>query len=159
MIFNIFIVFISIILENICNLYLSKFNYITPIFTLISLIFIFPYFKNSKKDFFIFSLIVGFIYDLVFTNFYILNVILFLIISIVIYYILKNHEYNILTIIVTTIVCIFIYNILLYLILNLFNYTNYNLIDLSYILRTFIIVNVLYTIIVYIFSKKMHIFE
>lgn len=159
MIFNIFIVLISLIFENIFNLYFSKLNYITPLFTLISLIFVFPYFKNSKKDFYIFSLLVGLIYDLVFTNFYIINSILFLLISIVIFYVLKNHEYNLLMIVITSILSIFLYNILLYLILNLYNYTNYSLIDLSYILKSFLIGNIFYCFIIYFLIMKMHIID
>ena len=92
MIFNMIIVFISIILENIFNLYITRFNYFIPLFTLVSLIFIFPSFEHKKNNYYITSAIIGFIYDLFFTNFYILNSILFLLVSIGIYYILSTHK-------------------------------------------------------------------
>ena len=82
MIYNIIIILIGITLELILNLYLNINSYFISLFTILSLVFVFPYFKNSKKDFLIFSSLVGFIYDLIFTNFYILNSFLFGFISI-----------------------------------------------------------------------------
>ncbi len=156
MIFNILITLISLILENIFNLYLNEFKYFTPLFTILSLIFVYPYFKNSKKDFFLFSFILGLVYDLFFTNFYVLNSILFLIISIVIYYILNKKDYSLRYIIVTCIVSILLYNLLLFLILNFFNYVNYSLLDFSYILKYFIIGNILYIVILYLILKNTY---
>ena len=66
MIYNVIIISISIILEILLNLYIKTNSYLIPLFTLLSLIFIYPYFKNSKRDFFVFSLILGFIYDIIF---------------------------------------------------------------------------------------------
>ena len=55
MIYCIFLIFISIILENLSNIYLSSFNYFVPLFTLLSLIFIYPCFKKEKYKYYIFS--------------------------------------------------------------------------------------------------------
>ena len=154
MFFNIIIAVISILLENLFNIYLSSFRIMTPLFTLLSLIFIFPYFKNSKKEFLIFSFFLGLIYDLLFTNFYILNSILFLIISFFIFYILKTHNYNYFIIIYNSLFVIFFYNVLLFLIFNFFNYINYTIFDLSYILRNFLIGNLSYVTILYFILKR-----
>lgn len=156
MVFNIVISLISIILENIFNLYLNEFEYFTPLFTLISLIIIYPNFKDNKKSYFIFSIILGFIYDIFFTNFYVLNPILFFVISAVIYYIFSKKEYNFKYLIITTIITIFIYNLMLFLILNFFNYTNYSILDFSYILRHFILANIIYVVMLYIIVKNTY---
>ena len=149
MIFNMLLVLISIILENIFNLHLN----ISILFTLISLIIIFPYFKNAKKEYLIFSFFTGLIYDLFFTNFYILNCFIYLFISYFIFYILKNHNFNIFTVLYSSIFAIFLYNFILFIIFNFYNYTNYSLLDLSLILRSFIFVNIIYTIFIYLISK------
>ena len=128
MIYCIFLIFISIILENLSNIYLSSFNYFVPLFTLLSLIFIYPYFKKEKYKYYIFSSITGFIYDLFFTNFFVLNVLLFFI-------------------------CAFI----VFFILNFFMYTNYSLLEFSYILKYFLPLNLLYICIIYLFFKTTHI--
>ena len=101
MIYCIFLIFISIILENLSNIYLSSFNYFVPLFTLLSLIFIYPCFKKEKYKYYIFSSITGFIYDLFFTNFFVLNVLLFFICAFIIYYIFNKFEYNFKTILFT----------------------------------------------------------
>ena len=154
MIFNILLVLISILLENIFNIYLNNFIYLTPLFTLISLIFIFFYFKNDRKGYLYFSFFTGLLYDFSFTNFYILNCILFTIISYIVFYILKNHNINIFTILYSSVFSILFYNLLLFLIFNFFNYINYSIMDLSIILRSFFISNIIYTIIIYIIIKN-----
>ncbi len=150
------IVLISILLENIFNIYLTSIPYIIPLFTLLSLIFIYPKYKKDKYKYYFISFIIGLIYDIFFTDFYIVNACLFLLISIFIYYILNNHKINIFTILTACIFSIFLYNILIYLILNFFNYTNYSLMDLSYILRNFLLINIIYTILLYQVFKKRY---
>lgn len=156
MIFNIIIVFISLNLENIFNLYFSSIKFLSPLFTLLSLQFCFFYFQNDKKDYLIFTFIIGLIYDLLFTHFYILNAILFTIIGYFIYYIFKNHKYNLLTLLYSSIFSIFLYNFLLFLIFNFYSYQNYTLIDLSIILRNYLIGNIIYSTIIYLLLKNKH---
>ena len=153
MIYCIFLIFISIILENLSNIYLSSFNYFVPLFTLLSLIFIYPCFKKEKYKYYIFSSIAGFIYDLFFTNFYVLNSIIFLLCSYFIYHIFKRFDYNVISVILTTIFVIFFYNAFCFCILNFFLYTNYSLLEFSVILRYFFVLNLIYSISMYLFTK------
>lgn len=156
MIYNIIIILIGITLELILNLYLNINSYFIPLFTILSLVFVFPYFKNSKKDFLIFSSLVGFIYDLIFTNFYVLNAFLFGFISIIIYYIFKKINFNLLNIILITFIIIITYNILLFIIFNIFDYANYNFNELIFIIKHFFIINIIYIIINYFISYKFY---
>ena len=145
------IVIISIILENIFNIYLFPNQ-----FTLISLIFLYPYFKNNKNKYLLICFFIGLIYDIFYTNFYVLNPLLFFIIGIWIYYILHNHKINILTIIISGLFAFSLYNLLLFLIFNFFNYVLYTILDLSFILRHLIIINMIYLLILYfIFKRKL----
>ena len=149
---------ISIALENMFNIFFNI-EYFYPLFTLMSLIFLFYKYKDNKNKYFIISFLIGFIYDIFFTNFYILNSIVFLICSFFIYYILYNHKNNYLLILVTSIFIILLYNILIYLILEFFQYIDYNLIDLSMIISNFLLLNIIYITIVYFITKKIHIIK
>lgn len=144
---------LSLFLENICNIYLSNFKYFIPLFTILSLIFVYPYLSNNKKYYLLYSFFLGLIYDLFFTNFYILNSIIFVLCGYFIYYIFKRFNYSLLTIIITTIFVIFFYNIFCFCILNFFLYTNYSLIEFSIILRYFIILNLIYSLFMYLIIK------
>ncbi len=150
MFFNIIIVLISMILENIFNLYLSNIELITPLFTLISLIFVYFYFKNNEKGYYLFCTISGFIYDMFFTNFYILNAIAFFICSLVIYYIMNNHRLNYITVLFSSITAIFLYNVILYILFIFFKYNSYSLLEFGYFLKYFIVGNLIYSTIIYI---------
>ncbi len=154
MTYNVLIVFISLILENLVNLYIPNEFYMLPLFTPLSLIFIYPYFKNSKKDYLLFSSIVGFIYDIVFTNFYILNAILFFIIAYIIYNYLKKLNFNFINIILLSIIIILFYNIILFLIFNITNYYDYDILDLIYIIKHVFIINLIYIFSLYFISCK-----
>ncbi len=148
-----FIIFISLIFENILNVNLSYLKYFIPLFTLLSLIFIYQYLKKEPKKYYVISLSVGLVYDLFFTNFYVLNSLLFLISAFFIKYILEKYKYKLSTIIFTTIFIVFLYNFLLFCLLNFFRYIDYNLLDLSFILKYFILGNVLYSLFMYLILK------
>lgn len=145
---------ISIALESIVNLYIHNGSYLIPLFSILSLIFIYPNFKNERVKYFTISFIFGIIYDLVFTNFYILNAILFLIFSIVIYYYFNKFKYNLLSTIILSIIGIIIYNVLLFLIFNILNYYTYSFLNLIFITKHFVIINIIYSLIVYLLINK-----
>lgn len=144
---------LSLFLENICNIYLSNFKYFIPLFTILSLIFVYPFLKNEKKYYLLYSFFLGLVYDLFFTNFYVLNSIIFLLCSYFIYHIFKRFDYNVISVILTTIFVIFFYNALCFCILNFFLYTNYSLLEFSIILRYFFVLNLIYSTIMYLFTK------
>lgn len=144
---------LSLFLENICNIYLSNFKYFIPLFTILSLIFSYPFLKNEKKYYLLYAFLLGLIYDLFFTNFYVLNSLIFLLCSYFIYYIFKRFNYTLLSVILTTIFVIFFYNALCFCILNFFLYTNYSLLEFSVILRYFFILNIIYSLVMYLFTK------
>ena len=145
---------LSLFLENIStSLYLSNFKQFSPLFKILSLIFVYPFLKNEKKYYLLYSFFLGLVYDLFFTNFYVLNSIIFLLCSYFIYHIFKRFDYNVISVILTTIFVIFFYNALCFCILNFFLYTNYSLLEFSVILRYFFVLNLIYSTIMYLFTK------
>ena len=65
----------------------------------------------------------------------------------------KRFDYNVISVILTTIFVIFFYNALCFCILNFFLYTNYSLLEFSVILRYFFVLNLIYSTIMYLFTK------
>ena len=154
MIESIIIMTISLILESIINLYISSNSYFVPLFSLLSLIFVYKILKHNKKEFLIASIIFGIVYDIVFTNFYTLNGILFLISSLIIYFCFNKFKYNLLNTLIISVILILTYNISLFLIFNLLNYYNYNFDNLIFILKHFFVSNIIYILFVYLIINK-----
>lgn len=145
----------SLILEMIINMIISVNSYMVPLFSLLSLIFIYPYLKKDKIKYLLISFMLGFIYDLVFTNFYVLNSFLFLTISYLIYLYFKKLKYNTLNVFVLSILLIFLYNILLFIIFNLTKYNTYNIDSFIFIIKHFFIINLIYALIINLINKKI----
>ncbi len=150
---SILLVFISIFLENIINLYFSNFKFLSPLFTLVSLYYINYNFK-FKKNYFIFCLATGIIYDLIFTNFYILNGLLFLVISLLIRMVIGKKRLGLCKNILFICFIIIIYNLLLFLIFNFYSYKLYSFLEFIYILKYFFLGNIMYSVILYLLFKK-----
>ena len=131
---------ISIILDLINYSFINKSSLFLSLFSLISLIFLK---KNKLLNAFIF----GFIYDLLFTNLYFFNALIFLLIELLIIKYFKYFKFNYINNIILTIIIILIYFLISFII---FNITKLNIItfkELFYILKHFIIINILYIII------------
>ena len=154
MTFNIILVIISLIFENIINMIFSNNSYILSLFTILSLIFIYPYYKNSKKDYLLFSMIVGFIYDVINTNFYILNPLIFVLISYFIYMFFRKFKYKLLNVILVSIFVILFYQFLLFVIFNITSSSRYSINDFIFIINHYYIINILYLICLYFISTK-----
>lgn len=156
MIYNTIIIIISLILDSTLNLILKSTSYFLPLFTLISLIFIYPYFKNDKKSYLFISILIGFIYDIFNTYYFILNPIIFLIISDIIFSLYHRFKFNFITVTLFTIFIVFIYQILLLLIFNLTNYQIYTINEFTKIISHYFIINILYSAALYFIFKKIN---
>ena len=152
MTFNIILVIISLIFENIINMIFSNNSYILSLFTILSLIFIYPYYKNSKKDYLLFSMIAGFIYDVINTNFYILNPLIFVLISYFIYMFFRKFKYKLLNVILVSIFVILFYQFLLFVFFNVTSSSKYSINDFIFIINHYYIINILYSICLYFIS-------
>lgn len=126
----------------------------STIYSIVSLVIIYDYFKNDRKYLYI-IFILGLLFDIVYTNTFMLNIIIF----IVIYLILEKLDYliptNLLTINLKSLISIFVYHIMTYLILLMVHYNNYTLSLLWTILTRSIIMTIIYTSISYLIIKKI----
>ena len=99
MIFIIAIFSFSFLLESIVTNYIGiNSSILYPVFSLISLIVIYPFFNNNNSKFLFVSFWFGLIYDIAYTNSFLLNATIFVIISAVIILLnehLSNNHLNI----------------------------------------------------------------
>ena len=159
MIISIIIASVSLILEIILNNFLPYINgnlsLFTPMFSIVSLFFIYSFFKKEKIKYFVFSFIFGFIYDLFFTNLLFFNGILFLAIAFLITVLYENLEINFLNIILDIIIIIIVYELLTVFIVLIFNLVPITPLQVLYKISHSLIMNIIYGEILYFIIKHL----
>lgn len=155
------VLLISFALEGIIsNLIQPSFLFI-PLFTIVSLSIVYPYFKDYKNQFYIYAIALGLLYDLVYTNIPFFNIFTFLITSFMIGLIYEYITVNKFNLSIISIVIILFYQIIAYILLCLVKYISFNEMTLLTNLYSSLILNVLYAyilyFIVYKLNKKYHI--
>ena len=153
---------ISFLLESITSNFISLNNQIfIPLFSLISLVIIYPYFRTDKLRYIKACAILGFFYDIVFTDTLIMNLLLFSIIGFIISFINKIFSNNVISIVVISAIIILCYRFMSYSILcisGLFEFYGNRLWESIY---SSMILNIIYAIVLYIITdilaRKYHI--
>ncbi len=154
------IVIISFILDNIFSRLIKYSNLLYPLFSLLSLILIYPYFNRKDNNYYIFSFIFGLIYDITYTDTIFLSAFIFLSISYLLRLIFNKFNYNYLSVLLSSIFIIIYFRLVTYLILVLLNYLNFNIITLISSIYSSLILNIIYILLVYILlNKKILIFK
>ncbi len=152
---------ISFFLDGILSRYILPNSLFLPLFTIVSLVIIYPYFNNSNFRYFKFIAIIGLLYDIAYYNTLFYNFFIFLILGFVIgllNYLLSNNLY---TNILITITSIIIYRIITFLFTIIFKSNMYSLFDLLKSIYSSLILNIIYCILIYLltefYSKKNNI--
>ena len=148
---------ISFFLDGILSRYILPNSLFLPLFTIVSLVIIYPYFNNDNFRYFKFIAIIGLLYDIAYFNTLFYNFFIFIALGFVIgliNYLLSNNIY---TNILMTVVSITIYRIITFLITIIFK-TSYSLCELLQSIYSSLILNIIYCLIIYIiteiYSKK-----
>lgn len=149
----------SFFLESICSNYISiNSSLFIPLFSIISLVIIYPYFNNKDLQFLQCCVGVGLAYDLIFTNTLIFNMVIFLGIGVIIKLInffISNNPLNITLISALSIV---FYRLITYIVLCIVGYLNFNFQVLYKSIYSSLLLNVIYAFFVYLltdyFSRK-----
>ena len=157
----VFVSMLSFFLDGILSRYISLNTLFLPLFTIVSLVIIYPYFNNDNFRYFKFVAIIGLLYDIAYFNTLFYNFFLFLIIGFVIgliNYLLSNNLY---TNILMAIISITIYRIFTFLLVIIFKTNTFSFFDLIQSIYNSLILNIIYCILIYIiteiYSKKKHI--
>ena len=156
---SIIIIIVSFILEIILNNFLpymmGDLSLFTPMFTLISLLLIYPLLKKNIKRYFITAFIMGIIYDLFFTNLLFFNGILFILIAYSIHLLYKYFEFNIINIAIEIVLIIIIYETTTALIILLFNLVPVTTSKLIYKISHSLISNIIYGELLYLIINHL----
>lgn len=137
--------------------------FLIPLTTVMSLILIYPYLYNCKKNYYIICFITGLIYDITYTNTFMLNASIFLLLGYLIFninIIITNNSFNVILI---GLLIIFIYRILTYLILVFIDYTEFSINVLFKSIGFSLLFNIIYISLMYkmtdVISKKIGIYK
>lgn len=153
------ILIISFILDGLLTNFLpylvNDLSLFTPLLTLVSIFMIYPFYKKKETKYFNILFILGILYDLFYTNLLFFNSILFIIIGIITKYIYKNFEINYLKLIIYIILIITIYETLTGIIILIFDLVPITLERLIYKITHSILLNVIYSEIIYLIIKKL----
>ena len=144
------IIFISLFFEAALSNIVSLNSLFLPLFSIVSLPLIWPYFKKNDLSFIAVCTLIGFIYDLVFTSMPYTNTIVFLILSVVIILNYRLFKYNIISSNILSVILIVLYRIIGYFILIIIGYLNFSFDFLLKSIYSSLIINLIYGIIIYI---------
>lgn len=155
-------VIVSFFLESIVSNFVGiDSKVLVPLFTLVSLIIIYPYFNSNNKDYFKTCIVIGLFYDFVYTDTFILNAMAFLTIG----YFITKYNYlfstNSVNLCIMIPLSVTLYRIFIYSILCLAGFISFNTDNLFLSIYSSIVINIIYGLIVYIitnyFAKKYRI--
>ena len=154
----IFISIISFFLDGILSHYILPNSLFLPLFTVVALVLIYPYFNNNNYRYFKYIALLGLLYDITYLDTLFLNFFIFMIIGFVVglfNYLLSNNAYINVLITVTVII---LYRVINYLFAVLFKNLSFSLFDLFKNIYSSLLLNIIYCIIVYslteIYSNK-----
>lgn len=153
---------ISLIIDGILTNYLpflpNDLSLFTPLLTITSLIFIYPFYRKQEKKYYITLFVTGMIYDLFYTNLLFFHAVIFLILGIIIKWIYKNYEITPLRILIYISIIIICYEFLVGFILYIFQIVPVSIERILYKIKHSMILNLVWGEIIYwilsIYNKK-----
>lgn len=146
---------ISFILDGMILSIINSSSIIIPLFSLLSLVLIYPYFYNKDNYFIGSAVILGIFYDIVYTNTLFLNAIVFGLIAYLIIKIFGYFTRNIVNTYLLALLIIVIYRVFIFLFLCLIQAINFNLLNLLYSIANSILVNGIYLSVFYLLLNKI----
>jgi len=159
MIFCIIITTLSFLLDSYISMYIpisvTNNNILVPMFTIISLIIIYPYSNNNIKGYLTICLMFGLLYDITFTNTLGLNIALFFSIGYLISSLDSVLSNNLLSLIIKMMLIIIFYDVITYLILLLLNYIDYSVLTLVIKIGKSILLNTIYLTSIYLITNLL----
>ena len=154
------VIVLSFFLEIVFSNIVSLSSLFIPLFLIVSLVLMYPYFK-SKMYFIIVCAICGLIYDLGFVNTAFINTLCFTFVGLMIMFLHSYINYNLVSTNIVNVIIIIFYRVISYLLLCLTAYTSFHITTLLRGIYTSLIINIIYGIILYLLleliSKKFNI--
>lgn len=148
---------ISIILDGIITNFLpylvNDLSYLTPLFTVVTIFLIYPFYQKKIKYYFITLFVTGIVYDLFYTNLLFFNGVIFIIIGLITYFIHKNFETSYFKLLIYLLIIIISYELLTAIILFIYNVVPITIDKVIYKIIHSIIINIIYGEIMFFILK------
>ncbi len=149
------VLIISFILDSIISNFISLSSIFFPLFTLMSLIIIYPYFNSYKNKFYLTCFTIGMLYDLIYTDTIVIHAFLFLLIGFIITKLNLVLSNNYVNVAIMGIISIVIYRLIAYGLLLITASVNFNIMHLFKSIYSSLILNILYVSILYIITDRI----
>jgi rod shape-determining protein MreD len=146
------VVLISFFLDGLLSVYQGSFFFdvffFMPLFTIVSLTIVYPYYQKYRFKYYRLCLITGLVYDLLYTNTLFLNMFVLLFLGFIISRLYGYFTNDFMNDLAINVIVLMTYRILTYIILSLIGYLPFGLGLITHNLISIIIVNTLFLIIV-----------
>lgn len=140
---------VSFLLDGILSHFIARNSLFLPLFTIISLILIFPYFRNNRYRYLKYIAILGLLYDIAYANTIFFHFFIFMILGILVilwFYFLSNTWYTNLGI---SFILIIVYRVVTYLFFVLFQNMTFSFQSLIKGIYSSLLLNIIYCLIIY----------
>lgn len=148
-------IIISFILDSIISNFISLNTIFAPLFTLMSLIIVYPYFNGNHKNFLITAFFTGFAYDIIYTNTIVIHGLLFIAIAFIIIRLNIIFSNNYLNVIIMAIISIIIYRLISYGLLLITNNISFNFVILLKSIYQSLIINIIYILLAFMITDRI----
>jgi len=139
----------SFLLEGAFTNLVSRDSLFIPLFFLMSLSILYPYFNNKKFNFIVCCLACGLIYDIVFSDSVFINTLNFSVVGCLIIFIYTYINYNMFSMSIINLIVIIIYRTISYMLLFMFSFVSFDGDSLMNGISNSIISNIIYGIILF----------
>lgn len=149
------VLIISFLLDSIVSNLVSINGLFLPLFTVMSLIIIYPYFNNKRNKFYLACFITGVCYDLIYTNTIVVHGFLFLLLGFIITrmnLILANNYINV---IIMGLILIIIYRLVTYGLILITANASFDFFNLFKSIYSSLILNLFFVSLAYIITDKI----
>lgn len=160
MISSLIIIVISLILDGLLSNFLSfmpgNLSLFTPLFTVMSIFLIYPFFKKKEKStYFITIAITGLIYDLLYTNLLFFNAVVFIILGSIIMILYRYLDINFLMVFIESIVLVFLYQSITTFLFYIASVVPVQFSDFLYLVEHTLLINIIYAELIHLIIRLL----
>ena len=151
----IIVLIISFLLDSIISNLVSINGLFLPLFTVMSLIIIYPYFNNKRNKFYLACFITGVCYDLIYTNTIVVHGFLFVLLGFIITRMNLVLANNYINVVIMGLVLIIVYRLLTYGLILITANASFDFFNLFRSIYSSLIANVIFVSLAYIITDKI----
>lgn len=149
------VVVLSFVLDNVFSNFVSIHGLFMPLFTLMALIIIYPYFNQDAKNYLLTCFFTGLAYDLIYTDTVIIHAFLFLIIGYLIMKLNLIFSNNYLNVSIMAVICIVVYRIIYYILLLMTANLKWSGLLLLKSIYSSLILNIIYILLAFLITDRL----